>query len=279
MDAKTRREPSKIWGGAFFVVVALALIPYFSLASHEQSLIMDMVGLAAAGAMFVGIAVSRPEPPVAWIMIGLGSLTMTGGDIVYGSSQPVPSPADMFYVTAYALLALGLLSLARSGTRSPSESSLTDVMIVAIGVAIAGILFLVVPAEHGDGVGFGARAVSIGYPLIDLALIAILIRPILRDEGRRIVFLILGAGLVLRLLGTWRTPYRTSARPTRQVAARTRSGCCPMRASLPRRCTRPWGEAESGAPCGWARPSRTNPRLARMRCPPHTSRRCAFERS
>ena len=201
MAAHAHRELSKVWSAAFVVAVALVLVPYFLLSTHVQSLVFDAVGVAAATAMFVGIAVNRPEPRFAWTLLALGTLTMAGGDIVFGTSQPVPSPADMLYVSAYALLALGLLALVRSETPSPAESPLTDVLIVAAGVAVAGILFLVVPAEHSQTPGVLARAVSVGYPLIDLGLLAIVLRPMRRETGRRLVFLLLGAGLVLRLFG------------------------------------------------------------------------------
>jgi hypothetical protein len=201
MATHVHRELSKVWSAAFVVAVVLVLVPYFFLSTEQQSIVFDAVGVAAGAAMVAGILVSRPQPRFAWTLLALGTLTMAGGDVVFGTTQPVPSAADMLYVSAYALLALGLLALVRSEAPSPVESPLTDVLIVAAGVAVAGILFIVVPAEHSRTPGFAARAISVGYPLMDLGLLALCVRSMRREAGRRVVFLLLCAGLVLRLLG------------------------------------------------------------------------------
>jgi hypothetical protein len=67
-------------------------------------------------------------------------------------------------------------------------------------VGIVGILLLIIPAAHPDGAGFAAKAVSLGYPAIDLALLIGLYQLVRRDTAQRTVFLLLGAGLVLRLV-------------------------------------------------------------------------------
>ncbi|MGZ8567573.1 MAG: hypothetical protein ACXWXS_11040, partial [Actinomycetota bacterium] len=80
-------------------------------------------------------------------------------------------------------------------------SRLLDAVVVATGVAIVGILLLIVPAAHPKGGGLAAQAVSLGYPAIDLILLVLLFKPALRATGRRIVFFLLAAGLLLRLIG------------------------------------------------------------------------------
>ena len=152
--------------------------------------------------MFVGLIRAEPaEPRFAWMLLAADTMLMAIGDIVFGTSQPVPSVADMLYVSAYVALTLGFVGLIRSEFPSRRGSSRLDAIVVVAGVAILGMLMLIVPAAHPDGAGLAAQAVSLGYPAIDLILLLILFKPAHRPGARRIVFLLLAAGLLVRLVG------------------------------------------------------------------------------
>ena len=201
MVTRTAQRERTIWSHAFLVLVAVVVGVYFFQRTGVQNVLYDTVGVAAAVAMFVGIGRNRAQPRFAWGLLAAGTLLMAIGDIIFGTSQPVPSVADMLYVSAYVALALGLLGLVRSQIPNRKESSLLlDAVVVAAGVGIVGILLLIIPAAHPDGAGFAAKAVSLGYPTIDVALLIGLYQLVRRDTAQRTVFLLLGAGLLLRLV-------------------------------------------------------------------------------
>jgi hypothetical protein len=201
MVVRAHPEASKAWSIGFVAVIGASVLVYFFLRPGTQSVVYDAIAVAASGAMFVGIVGNLAEPRFAWTLLAAGTLLMAAGDIVFGTSQPVPSVADMLYVSAYVALALGFVGLIRSEFPARRESSRLDAVIVAAGVAIVGILLLIVPAAHPDGVGVAARAVSLGYPSLDVILLAVLFRPAHRSTTRRVVFSLLAAGLLLRLVG------------------------------------------------------------------------------
>lgn len=96
-----RRAPP---GWIFLGVVALMTLAYFRMTTDVQSLVYDGIAVSAAVGMFAGVVWIRPEPRFAWMLVSFGILAMAVGDIVYGTSQPVPSPADMLYISAYLLM-------------------------------------------------------------------------------------------------------------------------------------------------------------------------------
>jgi hypothetical protein len=190
-----------VWSNAFLAVVGAVVGVYFFQRTGVQNMLYDTVGVAAASAMFVGIRRNQALPRFAWGLLAAGTLLMAIGDIIFGTSQPVPSVADMLYVSAYVALTLGLVGLVRSEIPNRKESSLLlDAIIVAAGVGIVGILLLLIPAAHPDGAGFAAKAVSLGYPAVDVTLLIILLRLARRNTAQRAVFALLIAGLFLRLV-------------------------------------------------------------------------------
>src|SRR5206468_10233454 len=95
----------------FFGLVGAAVVVYFFLPVGEQTILYDLIALSAGGAMLAGVRRYRPDPLPAWTLLGLGTLCYAGGDIVFGDSSPVPSTADMLYLSAYLLLALGIMGI------------------------------------------------------------------------------------------------------------------------------------------------------------------------
>lgn len=200
MVVRAHPEVPRAWSIGFVASIGALVPAYFFLPVGTQSVVFDVVAVAAAIAMFVGVVRNRAEPRFAWTLLAAGTLLMAAGDIVFGTTQPVPSVADMLYVSAYVALTLGFVGLIRSEFPARRESSRLDAVIVAAGVAIVGILLLIVPAAHPDGVGVAAQAVSLGYPTIDLILLLVLFKLAHGNAERRTIFLLLAAGLLLRLV-------------------------------------------------------------------------------
>lgn len=188
------------WSRAFAAAVALALAAYFFLTTGTQSIVYDAVAVGAALVMILVVVVVRPTPRFAWALIAAGTLMLALGDVAYGISQPVPSTADMLYVSAYPLLAFGLIGLTPRFGPGRQGSALIHSSLAAAAIGVVAMVLILVPATQHDGVTLIARAVSLAYPLMDIALLAMLLRAVHFETDRRTPLWLLGAAIVLRLV-------------------------------------------------------------------------------
>lgn len=90
---------------------------YFLLPSEvSRDIFSATLGLSAVAAIAVGFNAYRPGRHVIWRLFALGMLVTVAGDLVWvahayltGAKDPFPSPADAFYLTAFAVTTAGLL--------------------------------------------------------------------------------------------------------------------------------------------------------------------------
>jgi hypothetical protein len=176
----------------------VATVAYFFVPEHRQVIAYDLIGLAAAGAMFAGLKANRAEPRGAWTLVASGVLTLVGGDIAFGFYERIPSVADMLYVSGYAVIGIGLIELVRRGAPDRERSGLVDAAAIATAVLVASLLFLAI--AHSENIGLLARVVAISYPLMDLILFGIVVRVALTSEGSRICYRLLGIGFLLMMV-------------------------------------------------------------------------------
>lgn len=187
------------WAGpAYFAAVGVATAVYFFLPIDAQSMAYNGIAVSAAVAMIVGARWRRPEPQAAWLLLGLGVLALACGDIVFGSTQPVPSPADMFYISAVPLLGLGLWGLTASRWMKRGVPAVLIAIAIASSVVVLSWVFLVLPAGERGQVTFATRLVAIGYPVTDLALIGALSFAAASTRWQDARYRYLGGGLVMK---------------------------------------------------------------------------------
>ncbi len=86
MVVRAHPEPSKAWSIGFVVAVCGVIAAYFFLPVDTKNSVFNVVAVATAAAMFVGIGQEPCEPRFAWILLASGTLLMAVGDIVFGSS-------------------------------------------------------------------------------------------------------------------------------------------------------------------------------------------------
>ncbi|HYT78821.1 MAG TPA: hypothetical protein VEQ37_06140 [Actinomycetota bacterium] len=177
---------------------AIAIIGYFFVAESTQSVYYDVIGVSASVVMFIGLTRNRAEPRAAWVLLAFGVLILSAGDIAYGDYKPVPSVADMLYLSAYGLLGAGLISLIRGRTPRRHRSAVVDAAAVATSLVVASIVFL--GRAYTKDVGMAGRAVAIAYPLMDLVLLGLVVRLALTDRAAKPHHGLLGAAFLLLLV-------------------------------------------------------------------------------
>jgi diguanylate cyclase (GGDEF)-like protein len=142
----------------------------------------DGVGEAAALTCFLR-GVRHREDRLAWILIGLGVLVWTAGDLYWtwalenlpSAQQPFPSLADAGYLGFYPPVFVGLALLVRSRVVRFNGSVWLDGLIASLTVcSIAAGIVLGVVWQTSTG-SFSAVATNVAYPAADAILLALVV--------------------------------------------------------------------------------------------------------
>jgi diguanylate cyclase (GGDEF)-like protein len=133
--------------------------------------------LGAAG-LVLARAVRHRRGRLGWLLIGVGMLATSAGNLTYTLSgfdvTPVPSPnvVDVLWLAAYPLQAAGVIALARGEVTRLRGSASLDALVAALGIAtLTAFVFGPVLAT-----ATGSRAAVLtllGYPAGSLMLVAI----------------------------------------------------------------------------------------------------------
>jgi hypothetical protein len=175
-----------------------ATVAYFFFGDAVQSILYDVIGMAAGLVMLLAVKRKPIESRSAWTMLALGVMTLSAGDIAFGVAQTGPSLADILYVTGHVTLATGLILMIRRTIRSAERHTLIDASITTSAVLIASLVFLASNGAHPAGTS--AVAVTIAYPVMDLFLLGLCARLALQTGDRRTSRLVLGGALLLMLV-------------------------------------------------------------------------------
>lgn len=186
------------WWARWSALLGVVITGYFFLDTQTQSLVYDAIAVAAGMVMFVGILVAKPEPRSAWALLASGTIMLAMGEILYGVSQSVPSPADVLYISAYPLLILGSLGVIRDPAAGHKVPAIAQAIAFTVATGTGAMVLILVPTMDTRGVGFLSQVVALAYPLLDLALIVLLIRAALHDPIRRATLFFVAIAITLR---------------------------------------------------------------------------------
>jgi diguanylate cyclase (GGDEF)-like protein len=163
------------------------------------------VSWSAVVALAVGMRRHRPRKIAPWLLLAVGQALTASGELVFDityqllHSDAEVSLADPLYLSAYPLLAAGLLLLVRYRTPGWHLPSLTDAGIIAISAGLLSWMFVISPSAFSADLSPLARAVTTAYPVMDLLLLAVAARLLLGAGTRTPAFRLLSAGLILLL--------------------------------------------------------------------------------
>jgi diguanylate cyclase (GGDEF)-like protein len=199
----------------FAIAVTLLTAGYFLLPSTEaQDLAYQVPEMLAVVAVLVGIRVHRPTDARPWVTLACGLALTTAGDwtwvlLEHIGIEPFPSVADVFYLGGMGLVAVALLWLAHGRFPSGDRASLLDALIVAVGAGMLSWVFLMAPLVADDTQSIGAIAVALAYPLLDIGLLAVLVRLVLAPGAQPMSLRLIIVALVFFLAGDF--PYAVLA--------------------------------------------------------------------
>jgi diguanylate cyclase (GGDEF)-like protein len=137
--------------------------------------------LLAACACCLIRAIRIPAERLSWLLLSLGLLLWTTGDLYYyfflsnADSVPIPSVSDPFYLGFYPLSYVALALLLRSRMRTLQSNLLLDGLIGALVVAALGAAVLFDKVLSSTGGSSLVVATNLAYPLADLLLLALVV--------------------------------------------------------------------------------------------------------
>ena len=197
-----------VWKAYLAGGAVLLLLYYFYAPVRGNGFIMNAIGLSSAVAMLVGTRMHRPATRVAWHLFALGHVLFVIGDLFYYSYPlifdteiPFPSIGDLFYLSVYPALIAGVLILIRRRNPGGDRPSLIDALIISTALALVAWVLLMAPYAHDAGLTLVEKVVLMGYPAMDVLLLAVAVR-LSVDTGLRRPSLYLLVLSVVSLLAT-----------------------------------------------------------------------------
>jgi diguanylate cyclase len=207
-EREVQTTASKRAAAAVLTVGAVSIAAYFAVGPPRIQLVLyDLTGMVAVVLMVIGIVRNRPAVRRPWIVLTLGVLLYTAGDTIWSAYElllhrpaPYPSPADYVYLIGLLAIALGLIGTLRARGARRDVDGIIDATIVAVGVGTIFWTFFMAPYAEDGSLTTLVKVVSISYPMMDVLLIAVIVRLLLapgaHPASHRLLALAIGATLV-----------------------------------------------------------------------------------
>jgi len=206
----------RLWGWYVYLLLGvLATGVYFLLPSQATQDGLRLLFVASAlAATVTGIFMHRPNRPLPWYLFACSLLMSIVGTVIYGyyevvlgNESPFPTVAEAFFIASYACAVAALLMI-QSRRLVRDRVSLIDPIIVAVGIGMLAWLFLMKPYAENPSLSLLERLIYITYPLMDVMLLAFVVRLLLVPGGRPPAYYPLVVGPVFLL--AFDTAYTTT---------------------------------------------------------------------
>lgn len=187
----------------YSAVGTLIAVAYLLSPSQNMRFLLHLLLISSTPVAFLtGMFMRRPKRPLPWylltlstLMVVLASLTFVYYEIVVGISTPFPSMADAFFIASYLCGAAALLLVQRRRLFH-DQASVVDPIVIVVGAGMLSWLFLMKPYAEDTSLTSIQQVVSITYPLMDLLLLAVVMRMLLASGDRPVAFYTLSLGFM-----------------------------------------------------------------------------------
>jgi diguanylate cyclase (GGDEF)-like protein len=191
------------WYGAVGLVIIAGYV--FLPGRLPQNIAYTAISFSCGVAILAGVRRWRPQSPAIWYWFAAGHLLTSAGDATYSvyrhllRIEPFPSPADALYAGGYACLLVGLVLLVRTRIPGRDRAGVLDAAIVSSGFGLLAWVFVMQPAAADSSLSLLGRLVSLAYPLVDVLLLALLVRLLASRGPGGLAYRLLAVGLGLQL--------------------------------------------------------------------------------
>ena len=190
--------------GGGLISVAYTFLPEGTLAA---ALFYNGFGVLTVLVILLGVWRNRPENRRAWLVFAAGVAIFIAADITYEVSglvlgrHPYPYWDDVLYFIGYPIFCVGLLLSARGRARHTWDlPSAIDSAVIATGVGLVYWVFLIGPTLADGGTGLLERLATVGYPICDVVMCALVTHLLNRAGGRSPAMVMLAAGCGINLV-------------------------------------------------------------------------------
>jgi signal transduction histidine kinase len=203
----TRRRVAALWVMQLIVGMTAVAAYYFLVPDQLVDPAGVLIGVFGVLSIVGGVRLWRPESRAPWYLLAVGVALYVLGDFIYmklteqyGSEPPFPSVADVAYYALYPLLGASLFLTVRRQMPGRDRAGLVDAALVTVAATVLSWTFLMAPYAGDPTLQLSEKLASIGYPIGDLLLIALLVRLLLTPGKRVVTFRLLVAALVVNLV-------------------------------------------------------------------------------
>jgi PAS domain S-box-containing protein len=199
---------TSLWWRWFLAAMVVSGGCYYALPfPFAKVVVWGVAGLAPVAAILAGVRLHRPARRNAWLLLAAGQAVFITGDLIFYVNElllrhelPVPSVADGFYLATYAFLLVGLLLLLRATTLGRDWAGLLDGLMITVAMGMLSGVFLVEPYLADGTLPIAGLLVTVGYPLGDVLLLAVVARTWVGRGPRSPAFYLLTIGAVALLI-------------------------------------------------------------------------------
>lgn len=191
---------------------ALFALPVTPLDELGRSIMYDVIAIAALAVGWAALVVRRPARRAGWVLLLLGYTLWVAGDLVWDielyvlESEAYPALSDVFYLSGYGCMVAGVQRFARSRLRERDWTALLDAAIVAAGVTVPAVVFVIVPAALDAELSTLGKVVTSAYPIGDILVLAVVVRLIAATGARSWSSLaVAGSMLAVFVADVWNT--------------------------------------------------------------------------
>ena len=139
----------------YLLAGAIATLVFLFVPGMRIGGLLNLIALSSPIAILIALRMNHVEYKLPWLLIALGQLLFVTGDVItynyerfFGTELPYPSIGDVFYLSVYPCLFLGILLLIRHRSPGRDRDSAIDSLIVGIGVGVLSWVFLIAPYTH-----------------------------------------------------------------------------------------------------------------------------------
>lgn len=190
------------------MVGTAAILAYrFATPAEALDYVYNGIGIFGAISVIAGIRIWRPAAAWIWWLLAAGIGCWVMGDAVFvlltaraSGDLPFPTVADAWYYAFYPLVAVSLVGTLRRRLPGRDLAGLVDAALVSVAASVLSWTYLMAPYARDHSLGLLEKLASIGYPLGDLLLIALLARLLLSPGRRPATFSLLVAALTCNLI-------------------------------------------------------------------------------
>lgn len=195
MTSRTARAGFSAW--------CLVLITLYYAFPDAHLYTWALLGYSSAVAVLVGVRLYQPAQKLPWYLTSAALAFFTTGDSWYnlilaiGEQPGFPGLADLFYLLVYPLItgAFLLFIRARSGS-GDNRAALLDAMVPTVGLGLLAWVYWIAPFTRAQDLSVLEKIVSIGYPLGDVLVLAMILRMLTATTKRPKALSSLGLAMV-----------------------------------------------------------------------------------